>query len=366
MLLLAFGSSGRAADVPPRSEAGQTLVPTAAQLDMGDIYHIYTGEDAQLIATSDAQLQRVAVTCRRVVGYFVVPFDRGPDDPPIAAGFGRIPAASLETGNAGLNALVRQLFGGGESHEITFAITGSSNLAKTSKAGEPETFTMVLSAEVSAGGKSTAISAPATVSLLPFTFRTMARYPGDILTLRAAFDLKLADLAGEKPGREWADKLAESVHVDVFLLANTVSPEKSLDPAIKQPHNIKHLRFLTQVRDFDDPVAGYAWGRTFMHEVWNDSGPLARLALDTVAEDGIRSRDFAFALEAAGRANEVAKGESAQVLDTLARVHYEKGDFDEAIRVQRQAVEKSKSLPPAASQPFADTLSKYEKRKPAK
>src|ERR1043165_10245575 len=74
------------ADVPPRSDAGQTLVAPKADLDRGDIYHIYGGEDAQVVVTSDAQLQRIVATSRRTVGYFVAPFDRGPNHPPIVSG----------------------------------------------------------------------------------------------------------------------------------------------------------------------------------------------------------------------------------------------------------------------------------------
>src|SRR5262245_48646453 len=85
-------------DVPRRSEAGQTLVAPKNDLDRGDIYHIYGGEDAQIVITSDAQLQRIVATTRRTVGYFVAPFDRGPNDPPILTGCGRIPVASLDCG----------------------------------------------------------------------------------------------------------------------------------------------------------------------------------------------------------------------------------------------------------------------------
>ena len=86
MALLNNFTLARGADVPPRSQAGQTLVAPKVHLDQGEIYHIYTGEDAQLLVTSTAQLQRLTVSCRRIVGYFVTPFDRTPDQPPITAG----------------------------------------------------------------------------------------------------------------------------------------------------------------------------------------------------------------------------------------------------------------------------------------
>lgn len=353
-----------AADVPPRSEAGQTLVPTTADLDKGEIYHIYTGEDAQLIATSDALLQRTIVTCRRAVGYFVVPFDRSPGEAPISSAFLRIPAAALETGNTSHNALLRgPLLDAEKNPEIEIALTEKRDVKKTSQEGEPETYSLTLGASIRVKGKTLEISAPATVTLLPFTFRTLARYPGDILTLRTALDLKIADLGLEKPGREWADKIADSIHIDLFLLANTVSPEKSLDPAIKQPHNLRHLKFLTLLRDFDDPAGAYAFARPYMNDVWDEAAPLNRLAFDIVAEDGVHSRDFGFALAAAKRACELTKHADASMLDTLARVHFERGELDEAIRVQKIAVEKAATLPPPASQPIHEALGRYEKRR---
>ena len=43
-----------------------------------------------------------------------------------------------------------------------------------------------------------------------------------------------------------------SVGVSIFLLCNTVSPDKNLDPKFKRDQYAKHLRFLTLLRDFND------------------------------------------------------------------------------------------------------------------
>ena len=63
------------AQVPARSEAGQSLAVPDEQLDQGLIYYVWPGEDTQLILKSRAYLQRVAVTTFRAVGYIVSPFD---------------------------------------------------------------------------------------------------------------------------------------------------------------------------------------------------------------------------------------------------------------------------------------------------
>src|SRR5262245_27145137 len=101
-----FAAPRTHAQVPPRSEAGQTLQIPDAQLAQGDAYFVLPGEDAQIIAVSDAPLQRIAITCRRVVGYFVAPFELQPGQSPLLAGALRIPVASLETGMESLNELL--------------------------------------------------------------------------------------------------------------------------------------------------------------------------------------------------------------------------------------------------------------------
>ncbi|MHC5209649.1 MAG: redoxin domain-containing protein [Planctomycetota bacterium] len=50
-------------------------------------------------------------------------------------------------------------------------------------------------------------------------------------------------------------------------------------------------------------------------------------------------RDLALALAAAVRADELTGHKDASVLDTLARVHFHKGDVDKAIELQKQALE---------------------------
>jgi tetratricopeptide (TPR) repeat protein len=52
-------------------------------------------------------------------------------------------------------------------------------------------------------------------------------------------------------------------------------------------------------------------------------------------------RDLDLALKAAERANELTKGEDASTLDTLARVHFTRGDVDRAVALQRDAVAKA-------------------------
>jgi thiol-disulfide isomerase/thioredoxin len=55
----------------------------------------------------------------------------------------------------------------------------------------------------------------------------------------------------------------------------------------------------------------------------------------------IAKRDLDLAFRAATMAVEISKGEDGAILDTLARVHYWKGELEKAIEIQTRAVEKS-------------------------
>jgi len=78
----------------------------------------------------------------------------------------------------------------------------------------------------------------------------------------------------------------------------------------------------------------------------------------------IEKRDLGLALEAATKAVALTNGEDGAILDTLARVHYWKGDLAKAIEIQRKAVEKASENPDMLADLIA-TLEEYEaKAKP--
>jgi tetratricopeptide (TPR) repeat protein len=72
-------------------------------------------------------------------------------------------------------------------------------------------------------------------------------------------------------------------------------------------------------------------------ELLND---LAWTILDT---PGLKNRDLDLALDIAKKATESTQGQSAEILDTLARAYFEKDDLDKAVEWQTKAVEKMKS-----------------------
>ena len=64
---------------------------------------------------------------------------------------------------------------------------------------------------------------------------------------------------------------------------------------------------------------------------------LNEIAWFTATDKAVKTRDLEVALLAAEKANTASKGEDAAILDTLARVWWEKGDRARAIQIQTQA-----------------------------
>jgi thiol-disulfide isomerase/thioredoxin len=89
-----------------------------------------------------------------------------------------------------------------------------------------------------------------------------------------------------------------------------------------------------------------------------DAERLNTIAWTIVDPEGtVEKRDLDLAMKAAVKADEFSKHEDGAVIDTLARVHFLKGDLRKAIELQKQAVEKA----PANLRPSLEkSLREYE------
>ncbi|MHC4946682.1 MAG: TlpA disulfide reductase family protein [Planctomycetota bacterium] len=122
----------------------------------------------------------------------------------------------------------------------------------------------------------------------------------------------------------------------------------------------KVQKFMLMLGKMNDADAAYALGSELMEAHWDDAMMLNQLAWFTVDEKGIEHRDLDFALRAAARANELTKESDAGILDTLARVHFEKGELADAVKWQTKAVESMSGDEPFADD-LRDALKRYEK-----
>ncbi|MBW7904089.1 MAG: hypothetical protein LC135_13885 [Phycisphaerae bacterium] len=346
VVAIAGAAAGVAADAPPRAESGQTLIVPDAHLDAGEVYHVMSGEDAQLVCVSDAPLQRLVAVNRRVVGYVVVPFDRKESDPPLVAGAFRIPAAAFETGVSALDDLLRgaALLDSASHPEITCRLAEVKSFERDGADG-PARWTLGAAAWLEVKGRSLRKEVVASVTFRPFTWQTMGRYPGELLTVRATIELTLEELGLGKPGPPWAERLADRLRCEVFLLCNTVPQDKTLDPASPQAEFSRRLRIIMLLRDLDQPREGLVLARRYLRDYAESAPALNRLATDLLTADGLRPRGLDVALEAAKRAARLTEEKDAAILDTLAQAHFARGSPAEAVAWLRKAVERAQGQP---------------------
>jgi len=125
--------------------------------------------------------------------------------------------------------------------------------------------------------------------------------------------------------------------------------------------NPKYQKFTLLLNQMNEPKKAYPLGESLAKENWDNAQILNQLAWFVVDTEGVQSRDLDFALRLATHANELKSEKDGMILDTLARVYYEKGDVKKAVEVEKKAVA---NLPEGAPAQIADsireTLKKYE------
>ena len=96
-------------------------------------------------------------------------------------------------------------------------------------------------------------------------------------------------------------------------------------------------RFECLLVDMKQPERAYAYGRSIAERFPRDYISLNDLAWRTVSRRNIPVRDYDFALEMSERANAIQSYRDFAVLDTMARIHWMRGDRDLALKWQRRA-----------------------------
>jgi len=133
-----------------------------------------------------------------------------------------------------------------------------------------------------------------------------------------------------------------------------------------EPESAKGLemgKFHLLVEKNDGAAAAVLAGRLADKELKDDAEMLNDLAWTILDEPGLTKRDLDVALRIASRAAEVSKNEDGQILDTLARAYFDKGDIDKAIETQTKAVEKADKK---SKSEIEATLEKYKAAKSKK
>jgi hypothetical protein len=144
------------------------------------------------------------------------------------------------------------------------------------------------------------------------------------------------------------------------LTFTTVSPDKSLDPAISQADNEHVLRFTTWLRDFKDRPRAYAVGRELEQLFRDNADRLHRLAR-VVLDEGGELRDLAYAGRVADRAVELNGGADPSYLATQAEVAYRRGDLERARAIVRAAAARLEGQPPYVAEAVKAAVAAYDR-----
>ncbi|MDZ4773977.1 MAG: redoxin family protein [Planctomycetota bacterium] len=120
------------------------------------------------------------------------------------------------------------------------------------------------------------------------------------------------------------------------------------------------MKFRVLVRELDACDKGYTFVKAhFAGPGKNDWMAMAAVAFEIVDPGSkIKSRDLVYALELCNRANDMAGGKEAPVLDTIARVHYMQGDLEKAVEYAEKAAALEKNLVPTLERYRAELAEK--------
>lgn len=349
-------------EAPPRTEGGQTLVIPDEQLDRGIPYYVMPGDDLQLCVRSDTAIQRLGLTHKYIVGYMLMPFDRAPGEFPIAGGAVRIPLASLDIsfGQGAQTILGPTMLNAAEHPEMTFVIDSVSDAKRVSGAGEPGRFEAKLNGWLGYAGKELALTIPVTVALTEHDWANQRWFPGELMSIKASFDLTLEQLGFELP-RQAGKRFTGEMTCDLFLVAHTVSPERRTDFNADKREGVLAAKCRTYLRDFDDVEKAAAAIREYAGLQWDDANALNTFVYQTVSNDDLRNVDLALMAWIAERANELTEHQNAMYLDTLALVRYKQGRIGEAVKFQTKAVQLiDESVPPPTAEGIRAALTRYE------
>ena len=173
---------------------------------------------------------------------------------------------------------------------------------------------------------------------------------GDVLkqVLAGTFDPQkaAAKAAADQEVEELAQKAVESQDLAAIDKLVKNHPDLAADLMAEK------FGILAETKDYP---AAIALGKQLVESQKGNADLLNAIAWMMVdPENPIDKPDLDLALKAALRANEASKGEAAEILDTLARVYFARGDVDNAIKIETKAVRKSD---------MGKTLAEYKAKK---
>ncbi len=334
------GAGVAAAGVAKRTASFMALEVPAEHAKLGQVYHVkYPGESAQVNFTSNAILERIVGTTNAVVGYVVAETEGGNLTGRILAGGFRLPVRSFDSGIPMRNGhmMGRFFFNAKEFPEITVAITGSEGAKLISKDDESATYAVTLIGDLTIRDVTKTGRIPANLTFMKGSEDTKPAGEGDVLALRCQYEVKRSEfnVAPKFMPRDLADKMV----MDQFMILTTVSTHEALVERSTNPEaSAKVQKFGVLFRDLDEKDAAYAIAEQFVRDYAGASASLTEFAREISSVDGVNDHGLALTMQAAMRAVELTHAKDADVLQTVAFLHFGREDLEKAVEWQRKAV----------------------------
>lgn len=228
MIVLGLAGLGAGAVAAERSEKGLTLVIPADQASKGTAYHVLPAKDAQVTFISDAPLEHMRAISNKVVGYAVATIDPNGAAPVLHNAEFRLPLNSFDTGLPMRNEhMLSDRWMNAASHpDVVFTVAEFKSPRLASEGEGFRAWAGALVGDMTVKGATKRMEIPATITLFPASDKTKGRAPGDLMSVRADYGVKLADfgVAVGDPAMQ-SGKVAEEIRLETRLFLSTVSPE---------------------------------------------------------------------------------------------------------------------------------------------
>ena len=205
-----------------QSAAPQLVPVNPCHAKYGTVFHIADAMGRnQVTFTSQAPLEDIVGTTNQIVGYLV--FD--PDKPRRGVrGHVKVAVKSLNTGIPLRDEhLQSDMWLDAEtSPDITFTIESTKDVYPTATTQAYQTYKMTLVGSFSIHGQTRQVQIPARITFLRESDKTRTKMPGNLLGVRAKFDVALADFGITGPaGMDLiGSKVGQTVGIEISAFAS--------------------------------------------------------------------------------------------------------------------------------------------------
>ncbi len=187
----------------------------------------------QVTFTSTAPLEDIVGTTNQVVGYLAF----NPQDPRKGVqGEFKVAVKDLDTGIPLRDEhLASEMWLDAQSYpDITFTIESAKRIHALKNSPEYQTYSMTLVGQLSIHGRTQQVAVPARITYLLESEKTQMKGPGNLLGVRAEFQVALADF--DITGPEGMDLIGAKVGETVALEVSAFGSDKTM-PAAANPCN---------------------------------------------------------------------------------------------------------------------------------